>query len=162
VSAHERYLGTTPNLRHLLVSNEEVSDAEIPPDIPEIETRPESPNPVPLTGPSAGLGRFNQSDKEPASSEDSTVQSPAQATGETVYARRRGSGRYRMPIPRGRSHVGKRLTQRHKVPGLRQRSPHRVPEGYADLPARVNPSNGPGITSTWRSLGVHDPWCGNA
>jgi hypothetical protein len=31
---------------------------------------------VPLTGPSAGLGRFNQSDEEPASSEDSAVHSP--------------------------------------------------------------------------------------
>jgi hypothetical protein len=152
VSAYERYFGTTPNLRHLRVSDGEVSDAEMPPDVPEIGTQPESPIPVPLTGPSAGLGRFDQFDEEPASSEDSAVQSPAQATGETVYARRRGSGRYRQPIRRGRSHAGKRLTQRHKVPGLRQRSPHRVPEGYADLPARVNPSNGPRITSTWRII----------
>jgi hypothetical protein len=152
VSAHERYLGTKPNLRHLRVSDGEVSDAEMPPDVQEIGTRPESPIPVPLTGPSAELGRFDQSDEEPASTEDSAVQSPAQAIEETAYARRRGSGRYRIPIPRGRSHAGKRPTQRHKVPGLRQRSPHRVPEGYADLPAQEDPSNGPGITSTWRII----------
>jgi hypothetical protein len=82
VSAHERYFDTTPNLRHLRVSDREVSDAEMPLDVPEIGTRPESPISVPLTGPNAGLGRFDQSDEEPASNEDSAVQSPTQGEGE--------------------------------------------------------------------------------
>jgi hypothetical protein len=45
-------------------------------DVPEIGTQPESPISVPLTGPSAGLGRCDQSDEEPASSGDSAVHSP--------------------------------------------------------------------------------------
>jgi hypothetical protein len=48
----------------------------MPPDVPEIGTRPESPISIPLTGPSAGLGRYDQSDEEPASSGDSAVHSP--------------------------------------------------------------------------------------
>jgi hypothetical protein len=57
-------------------SDGEVSDAEMPLDVPEIRTRPESPISVPLIGPSAGLGRIDRSDKEPASSGDSVVHSP--------------------------------------------------------------------------------------
>jgi hypothetical protein len=57
-------------------SDGEVSDAEMPPDVPEIGTQPESPISVPLTGPSAGLGRFDQSDEEPVSSGDSAMHSP--------------------------------------------------------------------------------------
>jgi hypothetical protein len=48
----------------------------MPPDEPEIGTRPESSISVPLTGPSAELGRFDQSNDEPASSGDSVVHSP--------------------------------------------------------------------------------------
>jgi hypothetical protein len=48
----------------------------MPPDEPEIETRPESPISVLLTGPSARPSRFDQSDEEPASSGDSAVHSP--------------------------------------------------------------------------------------
>jgi hypothetical protein len=48
----------------------------VPPDEPEIGTRPESPISVPVTRPSAGLGRFDQFNDEPASSGDLPVHSP--------------------------------------------------------------------------------------
>jgi hypothetical protein len=57
-------------------SDGEVIEADMPPDELEIETRPESPISVPLSGPSAGLGRFDQSDDVSASSGDSAVHSP--------------------------------------------------------------------------------------
>jgi hypothetical protein len=70
------YLPSIPQPDSNPSSDEEVSEAEAPPDELEIGTRPESPISVPLTGPSAGLGRFDQSDDEPASSGDSVVHSP--------------------------------------------------------------------------------------
>jgi hypothetical protein len=61
------------------VSNEssdgEVSEADMPREEPEIGTRPESPISVSLSGPCGGLGRFDQSDGETASSGDSAVHS---------------------------------------------------------------------------------------
>jgi hypothetical protein len=48
----------------------------MPPNEPKIGTQPESPISVPLSGPSGGLGWFDQSDDEPASSGDSAVHSP--------------------------------------------------------------------------------------
>ena len=52
-------------------SDEEVSEAEMPPDEPEIET--ESPISHRLSGPNGRLSRYDQSDEEPASSGDSSV-----------------------------------------------------------------------------------------
>jgi hypothetical protein len=56
-------------------SDGEVSEAEMPQEEPEIRTRPESLISVPLSGPCGGLGLFDQSDDEPASSGDSVVHS---------------------------------------------------------------------------------------
>jgi hypothetical protein len=70
------YLPSAPQPKADPSSDGEVSEAEMPPDEPKIGTRPESPISVPLIGPSAGLGRFDQSDDEPASSGDSAVNSP--------------------------------------------------------------------------------------
>jgi hypothetical protein len=69
------YLPSAPQPEADPSSDEEVSNAEMPSDVPEIGTQPESPILVPLTGPSAGLGRFDQTDEEPASSGDSVVHS---------------------------------------------------------------------------------------
>jgi hypothetical protein len=70
------YLSSAPQPEADPSSDGEVSEAEMPPDEPKIGTRPESPISVPLTGPSAGLGRFDQSDDDPASSGDLSVHSP--------------------------------------------------------------------------------------
>jgi hypothetical protein len=69
------YLPSTPQPNSNPSSDGEVSEAKMPPDEPEIGTRPESPISVPLSGPSVGLGRFDQSDDEPLSSGDSVVHS---------------------------------------------------------------------------------------
>jgi hypothetical protein len=53
----------------------EVSKAEMAQDEPKIGTLPESPISVPLSGPCGGLGRFDQSDDEPASSGGSAMHS---------------------------------------------------------------------------------------
>jgi hypothetical protein len=65
------YLPPTPQPDSNPSSDEEVSEAEMPLDELEIGTRPESLISVPLSGPSEGLGQFDQSDDEPASSGDS-------------------------------------------------------------------------------------------
>ena len=57
-----------------LSSDDEVSEAEMPPDEPEIET--ESPISLRLSGPNGRLSRYDQSNEEPASSGDSVVHSP--------------------------------------------------------------------------------------
>ena len=54
----------------------EVSEAEMPPDEREIGTREESPITFRLSGPNGRLSRFDQSDEDPASSGDSDVHSP--------------------------------------------------------------------------------------
>ena len=56
------------------VGDDEVSEAEMPPDEPEIET--ESPISLRLSGPNGRLSRYDQSDEEPARSGDSVVHSP--------------------------------------------------------------------------------------
>jgi hypothetical protein len=70
------YLPTAPQPETDPSSDGEVSDVEMPPDVPEIGTQLESPISVPLTGPSAGLGRFDQSDEELASSGNLSMHSP--------------------------------------------------------------------------------------
>jgi hypothetical protein len=69
------YLPLIPQPGADVSSDEEVSEVEMPQEEPEIETRPESPISVPLSGLCGGLGRFDQSDDEPASSGDSAVHS---------------------------------------------------------------------------------------
>ena len=68
------YLPSTPRPDSNPSSDEEVNEAEMPPDEPEIET--ESPISLRLSGPSGRLSRFDQSDEEPASRGDSAVHSP--------------------------------------------------------------------------------------
>ena len=70
------YLPPTPQPDCNPSSDDDVSEAEMPPDEPQIGTRAESPISVPMSGPSARLSRFDQSDDEPASSGDSAVHSP--------------------------------------------------------------------------------------
>jgi hypothetical protein len=69
------YLPSIPPPDSNWSSDEDVSEAEVPREEPEIGTRPESPISVPLSGPCEGLGRFDQSNDEPASSGDSAVHS---------------------------------------------------------------------------------------
>jgi hypothetical protein len=146
------YLPSVPEPDSNPSSDGEVSEAEVPPDEPEIGTRPESPISVPLTGPSAGLGRFDQSDDEPASSGDSAMYSPRKQPKRRFTCKENGKRKVSDADTQRRSHADARLTRRHKVPRLRERSPYQVTRGYADLPARRNPSNSSGITSTWRII----------
>ena len=69
-------LPQTPDLNSNPSSDDEVSEAEMPPDECEIETLDESPISFRLSGPNPKLGRFDKSDEEPASSGDSVVHSP--------------------------------------------------------------------------------------
>ena len=70
------YLPPTPRPDSNPSTDDEVSEAEMPPDGPEIETREESPISLRLSGPNARLSRYDQSDEEPASSGDLAVHSP--------------------------------------------------------------------------------------
>ena len=70
------YLPSTPNPDSNPSSDDEVSEAEMPPDEPEIETREESPISLRLSGPNGRLSQYDQSHEEPASSGDSAVHSP--------------------------------------------------------------------------------------
>ena len=69
------YLPPTPNLSSNPRSDDEVSDAEVPPDEPEIRTRKESPISFRLSGPNGRLSRFDQSNEELVSSGVSVVHS---------------------------------------------------------------------------------------
>jgi hypothetical protein len=69
------YLPSIPQPNSNVSSDGEVSEAEMPREEPKIGTWPESPISVPLSGPCRGLGRFDQSDDELASSGDSAVHS---------------------------------------------------------------------------------------
>ena len=68
------YLPPTPDLNSNPSSDDEVSEAEMPLDEPEIET--ESPISLQLSGPSGRLSRYDQSNEEPAGNGDSVVHSP--------------------------------------------------------------------------------------
>ena len=57
------YLPPTPNLNSNPSSDDEVSEAEMPPDEPEIGTHEESPISFRLSGPNGRLSRFDQSDE---------------------------------------------------------------------------------------------------
>ena len=70
------YLPPTPRPDTNPSSDDEVSEAEMPPDEPEIKTREESPISLQLSGPNERLSRYDQSGEEPASSGDSAVHSP--------------------------------------------------------------------------------------
>ena len=69
-------LPPTPNPDSNLTSDDEVSEAEMPPDEPEIETREESPVLFRLRGTNERLSWYDQSHEEPTSSGDSAVHSP--------------------------------------------------------------------------------------
>ena len=69
------YLPSTTDLNSNLSSEDEVSEAEMPPDEHEIGSLEESPISFRLSGPNERLSRYDQSDEEPANSEDSAVQS---------------------------------------------------------------------------------------
>ena len=67
------YLPPTPDLDSNPSTDDEVSEAEMPPNEPEIGTHEESPISIRLSGTNARLSRFNQSDEESASTVDSAV-----------------------------------------------------------------------------------------
>jgi hypothetical protein len=69
------YLPSIPQPDSNVSTDGEFNEEEMPRDEPEIGTRSESPISLPLSGPCGGLGRFDQSDDEPASSGDSAVHS---------------------------------------------------------------------------------------
>jgi hypothetical protein len=92
------YLPPTPKPDPAPSFDGELNDAEMPPDVPEIGTQPESPISVPLTGPSAGPGRFDQSDGEPASTEDSAVHSLRKQPNRRFTHKEKGKRKYRRPI----------------------------------------------------------------
>ena len=70
------YLPLTPDLNSNPSSDDEVSEAQMPPDEPEIGIREESPISFRFSGPNGRLSRYDQSDEESASSGDSAVHSP--------------------------------------------------------------------------------------
>ena len=70
------YLPSTPDLNSNPNSEDEVSEAEMPPDEREVETLEESPTSFRLSGLNERLSRFDQSNEELASSADSAVHSP--------------------------------------------------------------------------------------
>ena len=70
------YLPPTPDLNYNPSSDDEVSEAEMSPDEPEIGTYEESLISFQLSGPSGRLSWFDQSEEETMSSGDSTVHSP--------------------------------------------------------------------------------------
>ena len=55
------YLPPTPSPDSNLSTDDEVSEAEMPPDAPKIETCEESPISLRLNGPSGRLSRYDQS-----------------------------------------------------------------------------------------------------
>ena len=71
------YLPPTTDFNTNPSSDDEVSGAEMPLDEPEIRTCEESPISFGLSGPTGRLRRFDQSEDEPTSSEDSVVHSRA-------------------------------------------------------------------------------------
>ena len=70
------YLPPTPDLNSDPSSDDEVNEAEMPPDEPEIKTREESPISFRLSGRNGRLSWYDQFDEESGSSGDSTVHSP--------------------------------------------------------------------------------------
>ena len=70
------YLPPTPNPDSNPSSDDTVSEAEMPPDELEIETREDSPISLWLSGPNGRLSLYDQSNEEPASRGDSVLHSP--------------------------------------------------------------------------------------
>ena len=64
------YLPPTLDLNSNPSSEDEVSDAEMPPHERETESLEESPVSFRISGPTEPLSRFDQSDEEPASTGD--------------------------------------------------------------------------------------------
>ena len=69
------YLPPTPDLNSNRSSDDEVSEAEMPPDEPKIGSHEESSISFRLAGPNGRLSRFDQSDEESETSGDSVVHS---------------------------------------------------------------------------------------
>ena len=76
-------------------SDDEVSEAKMPPDERKIETLDESPISFWLSGPNERLDRFGQSDEEAASSGDWTVHSPRRKPRRRLT--RKEKGKKKMP-----------------------------------------------------------------
>ena len=80
----------TPDLDSNPSTDDEVSEAEMPPNEPEIGTREESPISFRLSRPNGGLSQFDQSDEESASSGDSVVHSPRRKSRRRLTRKEKG------------------------------------------------------------------------
>ena len=67
---------STPDLDSNPSSDDEVIEAEMPPNEPEMGTHKESPISFWLSGPNRRMSRYDLSDEEPGSSGDSVMHSP--------------------------------------------------------------------------------------
>ena len=139
------YLPSTPDLNSNPSSDDEVSEAEMPPDEREIGTLDESPISFRLSGPNERLSRFDQSEEESASSGDSVVLSPRRKPRRRLMHKEKG--KKKMPeystTRIGTSRTDTNPTLRTVMAGLREESTcrprrpqHRLMSNYADLLAR--------------------------
>ena len=113
----------TPDLDSNLSSDNEVSEAEMPPDEPEIMTREESLISFRLSGPNGRLNRLSR--------------------GDDLRATKKKKRRCRFPAWTGTSRIDANPTPKKAVTGLRERSlrrsrrpRHRLMSNYDSLPAR--------------------------
>ena len=130
----------------------------MPTDEPEIEI--DSPISLRLSGPNGRLSRYDQSDKEPASSGDSVVHSPRRRPRRRLTRKEKGkkklsdSGTDRRESDRRESDSedsGSTELQ-SRSPRRPRRPRHRLMNDYADLPARGTRLCGSDTTSTWRII----------
>ena len=89
------YLPPTPDPNSNPSSDDEVSEAKMPPDEREIGTLDESPISFRLSGPNECLRQFDQSDEESVSSGDSVVHSPCRKPRKRLTCK--GKGKKKMP-----------------------------------------------------------------
>ena len=143
------YLPPTPDLNSNPGSDNEVSEAEMPPDERAIRTREESPISFRLSGPN---GRLSRRVVETRSCIPHTG-----SREDGLCARKKGRRRCRIAAQIGTSRIDASPTPKKAVTGLRERSPlrprrpqHRRMSNCANLPARTTGLSGSHTTSTWR------------
>ena len=90
------YVPSTPDLDSNPSIDDEVSEAVMPTDEPEVGTRKECPILFRLSGPNGRLSRFDQSEDEPASSGDSVVHSPCRKSRTRLTRKEKGKKRCRI------------------------------------------------------------------
>ena len=153
------YLPLPPTLEDSNPSSEdEVREAEIPPNERETETLEESPVSFRLSGLNEQLSRFDQSNEEPKSNGDSVVHSPCRKSRRRLTCKEKGKekmsgyGANRDKSDRRESDSEKRNEgpSRVKSVSAKKAEQHRLLNNYADLPARRTLLCGSYTMSTWR------------